>query len=67
MSVTFEQLLGSPLLALLAGVAAVMGLLTVNALFLIYAERKVSARMQFRLGPTEVGFAGTLQTVADML
>jgi NADH-quinone oxidoreductase subunit H len=67
MSGTFEQMLGSPLLALLVGVATVMGLLTINALFLIYAERKVSARMQFRLGPTEVGFAGTLQTVADML
>lgn len=63
----FHDIFGGPWLALLMGLAAVMGLLTFNALFLVWAERKVSARMQNRLGPTEVGFAGTLQTVADMI
>ncbi|HCL30386.1 MAG TPA: NADH-quinone oxidoreductase subunit NuoH [Candidatus Latescibacteria bacterium] len=44
-----------------------MGFITVNALFLIWLERKVSARMQRRYGPTEVGPFGLLQTLADML
>jgi NADH-quinone oxidoreductase subunit H len=48
------------------GAALVIGFLTVNALLLVWAERKVSARMQRRFGPTERGPAGLLQTVADM-
>ncbi len=41
--------------------------LSVNALFLVWAERKVSARIQLRRGPLHVGFAGMLQTVADAI
>lgn len=37
------------------------------ALFGVYAERKVSAFIQDRLGPTETGKYGLLQTVADIL
>lgn len=37
------------------------------ALFGVYAERKVSAFIQDRLGPTETGKFGTLQTMADIL
>jgi NADH-quinone oxidoreductase subunit H len=57
----------NPWVAALAAVGGIMGFITVNGLFLIWVERKVSARMQRRLGPTEVGFAGTLQTAADVV
>ena len=64
---TLFDILGSPTLAIAAGVGVIMGLLSFNALFCIYLERKVSAWIQRRLGPMEVGFHGTLQTVADMV
>ncbi|MBI2095621.1 MAG: NADH-quinone oxidoreductase subunit NuoH [Candidatus Omnitrophica bacterium] len=38
---------------------------SVNALFLVWMERKVSARIQLRRGPLHVGWEGLLQTVAD--
>lgn len=39
----------------------------VFALFGVYAERKVSAFIQDRIGPMETGKYGSLQTVADIL
>lgn len=41
--------------------------ISVNALFLVWMERKVSARIQLRQGPLHVGWQGTLQTVADAI
>ena len=53
--------------ATLAGIAAglVLAFMGVSALLYIWAERKVSARMQDRLGPTRVGPYGLLQSLAD--
>ncbi len=41
--------------------------ISVNALFLVWMERKVSARIQLRRGPLHVGPAGLLQTLADAI
>ena len=54
-------------IALLVATAVIMGFITINALSLIWLERKVSARIQRRFGPTEVGPFGLLQTLADMV
>ncbi|AMR33900.1 NADH-quinone oxidoreductase subunit H [Mucilaginibacter sp. PAMC 26640] len=46
------------------GLFAFVGLFTMIG---VYAERKVSAFIQNRLGPTETGKYGSLQVLADML
>jgi NADH-quinone oxidoreductase subunit H len=51
-------------------IAVALGLFAFAALFAlfgVYAERKVSAFIQDRLGPTETGKFGSLQTFADIL
>jgi NADH-quinone oxidoreductase subunit H len=50
---------------MIIGLTGVITLVTVNALFLIWMERKVSAHMQLRPGPMEVGWHGSIQTIAD--
>jgi NADH-quinone oxidoreductase subunit H len=49
------------------GAAGLFGFLSVMVLVLTYAERKILARFQQRLGPMRVGFFGVLQPFADAI
>ncbi|MDR0559892.1 MAG: NADH-quinone oxidoreductase subunit NuoH [Prevotellaceae bacterium] len=51
---------------ILAGLALI-GAYAVLALTLIYAERKICAAFQCRIGPSRTGKWGVFQTVADMI
>lgn len=51
----------------LAFVVMVIAFMAVFALYAVYAERKLAAWIQDRMGPMEVGPRGLLQTLADIL
>ncbi|MBC7389243.1 MAG: NADH-quinone oxidoreductase subunit H [Opitutaceae bacterium] len=44
-----------------------LGFALIVIIIIFYSERKLAAFIQDRLGPTEVGFVGTLQPIADLL
>jgi len=52
------------LLAFLVGIMSFVGF---NAAYLVWVERKGAGRFQRRPGPTEAGYAGLLQPIADAL
>jgi NADH-quinone oxidoreductase subunit H len=45
--------------------AAILSFVGFNAAYLVWLERKGAGRFQRRLGPTEAGYAGLLQPIAD--
>lgn len=60
-----ESSFGSDLFRVVAGLIIVLGFSQLNALFLVWLERKVAGHIQLRPGPMEVGPHGLLQTIAD--
>lgn len=65
-------MIGLPVLAA-EGLAVLIMLITlfvfcsIVVMVLVYAERKVAARMQARIGPMRVGWHGVLQVIADTI
>jgi NADH-quinone oxidoreductase subunit H len=64
--------LGTPelltdIILMMIKLGAILGFLVINALWLVYMERKVAAYIQSRIGPIHTGPKGLLQTMADIL
>ena len=58
----------TPQLLVYVGIVGIVFLgLQMGAAVMVYAERKVAAYMQQRMGPTLVGPAGLLQPIADIV
>jgi NADH-quinone oxidoreductase subunit H len=57
----------SDMLAATLRVLAALGLMLLNGVVLIYMLRKVLGHLHVRLGPMEVGWHGTMQTLMDVV
>lgn len=62
-----EHILSSEIGRLVVGLIVVLIFSQLNALFLVWLERKVAGHIQLRPGPKEVGPFGLLQTIVDGL
>lgn len=59
------QFAGPVVLTLVIGLIVALAFTSLNAMFLVWVERKVSGHIQLRIGPKEVGPFGILQSVVD--
>jgi len=57
--------LGPDVARIVVGLVGILVLVQINALFLVWLERKVAGHIQLRIGPKEVGPFGILQTLVD--